>query len=87
MGISCSPVQPLQFTGAASQEQTSGQPRQQPRPDPDTSEGGICMAETDPMECFFATCSVLWVYPRAADARTKAIGLMGVEGASLGIHV
>lgn len=32
-------------------------------------------------------CSVLWVYPHATDARTMAMGPVGVEGASLGIQV
>lgn len=90
MGISCSPVEPLPIRGAASQDQARGQPRQQQWLDQDAS-----VRKTMPdmygrnrsYVVLFSMCSVLWVYPRTTDARTKAVGPVGVEGASLGSQV
>lgn len=89
VGISCSPVEPLQIESAARRDEARGQPKQQQWSDPGTS---VCKnrhvwQKTILCTSIFPTWSALWVYPCRTDARAEAMGPVGVEGASLGIQV
>lgn len=90
VGISCSPGELFQIIGAISQDQVRRQHQQQWL-DPDISVRWPCsteMAEIHPKKLYFFS----YVFSplnvsRASDARVKAMGPGGVEGASLGIQV